>query len=101
MTLVYSHENMINVSNIRNLLENEGIETELRNEYASSAAGDLSPIETWPQIWLIYEEDKLKADRIVEGANNQSLGEDWICNHCLETNAASFDFCWNCQHDCK
>ena len=37
-------------------------------------------------------------DVIKTSLNNTNI-KDWICKGCSETNAASFDLCWNCQHE--
>lgn len=42
MTLVFTRENKLIVENARNLLALEGIETVMKNEFSSGAAGDLA-----------------------------------------------------------
>ena len=100
MKLAYTNENRFLVENARNVLENAGIETVLKNEYALGALGEIAPFETWMEVWAVKETDYDKAMAIVaeiktpEHAGNKSA---WICPECGEENAASFDLCWNCQ----
>ncbi len=61
MLKVFTHENRLILFNVKNLLEAEGIDCVVRNEYSSSAVGDLSPFETWPELWLIHDEDAPRA----------------------------------------
>jgi hypothetical protein len=69
MTKVFTHENRLIVFNIRNLLEAEGIPTVVENEFSSSAVGDLSPFETWPEVWILDDADLPRALDIVDRAS--------------------------------
>lgn len=98
MKLVYTHENKIIVENVRCLLSAEGIESFLRNEFSGGGAGELSPLTTWPELWV--EEAYLsKAKAVIEQMRSTSLGTTWRCNHCGEENESSFEICWNCQSE--
>jgi len=68
MKLLYTHENKIIVENVRNTLRDAGIEPEMRNEFSSSGVGELSPIETWPELWVDdceYVRAKDIVDRVI------------------------------------
>ena len=99
MKLIYSNENKIFVDNIKNVLKLEGVECEVKNEYAGSASGDLAPFDTWPELWVIHPEQHMKADKILHKLNMQKEQKDWLCLHCEESNAASFELCWRCGRD--
>ena len=43
--------------NIRNVLINHGFDVALNNEFASSASGGLAPFDTWPEVWLLKDDD--------------------------------------------
>lgn len=96
MKLVYTNENKIIVENTRNFLEESHIETELRNEYASGGMGELSPISTWPEIW-VSDRDFLSAQEKVAELHNTALGDLWHCPRCQEENESTFEVCWRCQ----
>jgi hypothetical protein len=99
MQLIYTHENRLLVSNVQNILENANIFVTLKNEYAAGASGDLSFLNTWMEVWVVNDEDYDKAMEAIKPAlNNEDISE-WICADCNETNAASFDTCWSCQHE--
>ena len=85
------------VENARNMLDLAGIETHLKNEFASGAAGDLVPNETWPELWVLDEAEFEKAQAVVQVLSDKENGEDWVCASCGEANAATFEICWNCQ----
>ena len=97
MKLVYRHENRILVSNAKNILENAGIMTVLQNEFASSAVGELSFLDAWPQLWVLDDADYENARKIIAGLEEPQTGKDWHCTVCNEINAPSFEICWNCQ----
>ena len=97
MKLVYTHENKVLVENQKNLLELKGIDTLLKNEFASGAAGDLVPAETWPELWVLDEAHYQEAMSALQVLNEKISGPDWICSACNEPNGAAFESCWNCQ----
>lgn len=95
MKLIYTHENKIIVENTRNYLSECGIDSEMRNEFACGAIGDLSPIQTWPELW-VSENDFTQAKKLIDSIVN-STDPSWSCTQCGEENDASFEFCWNCR----
>ncbi|MFT7235572.1 MAG: hypothetical protein ACI9QV_001153 [Methylophagaceae bacterium] len=97
MKLIYTRENRFLVYNIQNIVENAGLTTILKNEYASSAAGDLAPHETWLELWVLNEDDYPLAMRAIRAAFDQQDAADWVCQQCSENNIASFELCWQCQ----
>ena len=50
MQRVFSSFNLVLVHHTRNLLEAEGIETQVRNQMLSSAMGELPPAEAFAQV---------------------------------------------------
>lgn len=96
MKLIYTHENKLLVENARNLLQMEGIETVMKNEFSSGAAGDLAPMDTWPELWLVEETQFAVAKTLIENMEEQANGSDWRCNNCQEINGAAFEVCWSC-----
>lgn len=99
MKKVYTHENRFFVSNAKNIVDAEGIETLLKNEYAAGAAGDLAPIDAWMELWVINERDAQKATALIEEAFNHCREASWVCPNCQERNPAAFEFCWSCQSE--
>ena len=57
MKLVYTHPNSIVVGQARSAIELAGIACVVRNEYASGAIGELAPIDSWPELWVMNDRD--------------------------------------------
>lgn len=98
MKLAYTHENRFLVSNARNILENENIETLLKNEFIGGAAGDLSSFDSWQEIW-VEEKDYSKAKKLLSVLTDNDVFIDWICSTCGEANDTSFEICWKCHRE--
>jgi len=99
MKLLYTNENRYLVNNIQNIVDNAGISTMLKNEFAAGAAGDLVPHETWLELWVIEDRDYDQAVLLLDNTFSKASDATWQCNQCKETNNASFEFCWNCQNE--
>ena len=96
MKKVFTHQNSLIVGNARNLLEEQGIATELRNEFASSAMGETAPLETWPELW-VGDADYARARELLDSALVERDSADWTCERCGEINGAAFECCWQCE----
>ncbi|ALS99583.1 DUF2007 domain-containing protein [Lacimicrobium alkaliphilum] len=105
MIKVYSNEDRFLVQQIKDMLESNGIPCFIKNEFAIGGAGDLSPFDCWPEVWIIDNDWQTKAEQVIEGVKSDpQQGRDWCCKKCGETNAGSFGICWSCgaqapQHD--
>ena len=88
-----AHQTLLMVANIKNLLEAAHIPCELRNEYAAGGVGELSFIDTWPELWVALEDVALAKKLISEYQATSEL--DWQCS-CGEINGAAFGSCWHC-----
>lgn len=97
MKLVYTHENRFLVANAHNILEQAGIRVVWKNEFASSVIGEISPFDTWPELWVLNDEDYEQATQVIANALSQSNAPEWECSSCNETNDAAFELCWSCQ----
>ncbi len=97
MKLLYTNENRIMVMNVKNVLNNNGFEVILNNEFASSAPGGLAPFDTWPEVWLLKDNDLEEAKKIIALINTELSPVTWKCNDCNEVNDQTFDFCWKCS----
>ncbi|PHS31389.1 MAG: hypothetical protein COA95_06210 [Methylophaga sp.] len=101
MKLLYTRENRYLVHNIQNIIENNGVMTSLKNEYAGGGVGDLVPHESWLELWVVNDYDYDKAMQLINDTMKESEKPEWTCSACKEINTAAFEFCWNCQknHD--
>ncbi len=99
MKLVFSNENSFIVNNVKNLLESEGINTFIKNEFAQGAAGEISAFDAWPEVWLHDDADFDSAMVMITSLQSTQEAIDWICKNCAEKNDASFEVCWQCLHE--
>lgn len=96
MKKVYTSENRMILFNMKNLLQGQGIDTVVVNEFAGGGIGDLPAFDTWPELWVRDDAQLAEAQAIVEGVSNASDSVSWYCRGCQEANAAAFRICWNC-----
>lgn len=83
------------VGNMAGLLQQSGIESEIRNDILGGATGELAPGETWVELW-VDESYVRTAEQLIKDVSNQPERDDWMCNQCQESNPATFDLCWQC-----
>ena len=96
MKRIYSSHNLAVVHHLRNLLETEGIKAVVKNQFLSSAMGDLPPAECMPELWLLSDADADRAERFLKEALSAKTGPAWICPSCKETSEGQFTQCWRC-----
>lgn len=96
MKLVYTHPQHILVAQARSSLELQGIECLVRNEYAAGAIGELAPIDAWPELWLVRDQDYARARCLIEQSHAEIQGADWTCKQCGSVSPATFELCWCC-----
>ena len=91
MKRIFSSHNQILLHHTRNLLEAEGVETEVRNLMLASAMGELPPAECQAELW-VEDRDQERAEVIL---TRRPAGPDWQCA-CGETLGPQFAQCWKC-----
>ena len=94
MKRIFSSFDRIAVHHARNLLEVEGISTEIRREMLSSAMGELPPAECQAELWVLSDKDAQFAEEILR--RPPVSGPDWRCASCGEESGAQFFQCWKC-----
>jgi len=83
------------VHHARNLLENEGIRAVVKNEFLSSAMGDLPPAECQAEVWVLFEKDFQMAEALLRSILSPKNLPAWKCA-CGETSEGQFTQCWRC-----
>jgi len=91
---IFSSYNRIAVHHARNLLEAEGIRAEVRNQFLSSAMGELPPNECQTELWVLRDEDASRAEAVLR--RPPASGPAWKCPGCGETLGPQFTQCWKC-----
>jgi len=94
MKRVFSSYNLVLAHHARNLLEAEGIETEVRNEMLSSAMGELPPAECQAEVWVLDDGDAARAFGVLR--RPAPAGPPWKCAGCGEVSGPQFTQCWQC-----
>jgi hypothetical protein len=93
---VYSSFNRVAVHHAKNLLDAEGIRAEVRNEFLSSAMGELPPAECQAEVWVLREQDAEQAAAVLKNAFSAKAGPPWKCASCGESCEGQFTQCWRC-----
>ncbi len=96
MKRVHAAPTLFEAVYIRSLLEGEGIDCVLRNEYLSGAAGELPPTECWPEVWVVADAEAARATEVIASARADAA-PPWQCANCGEVNEGQFGVCWRCR----
>jgi hypothetical protein len=96
MRMVYTNANRFIVGNAKNILESYDFKIFVKNEFTSSAIGEVSPFDSWVELWVVNDRDYDRACRVLENALSEKTAAPWVCKNCREENDESFEFCWNC-----
>ena len=86
---------------LKGILDDHGIACLIRNEHLSGAAGELPPIECWPELWVTQDRDFDVAQNLVDAALGAKATNrvPWTCPNCGELVDGQFTACWNCCHN--
>ncbi len=95
---VYRDIDSSKVGLINGILNNEGIETMLRNWNAGNITSVPIP-EFYPNICVRKKEEiRLAKEIIDEYFNDKNENQpEWTCSNCGESVDGNFYECWNCQ----
>ncbi len=96
MRKLYTHENRLIIFNLKNVLQEKGIDSSVINEFASGGAGDLATFDTWPELWISDDDRFTEAESILQKIVFGSDDGYWYCRGCQEKNGGAFELCWNC-----
>lgn len=98
MKKVYTAKDPLMVAHLKNVLATFGIQCVTRKLDLSSAAGELPPIECWPELWITHDEKYTRAKEIIRKtlAPLNSVKKPWRCAGCGEELEGQFTECWNC-----
>ena len=67
MIKVFESFDYVEAGRIRSLLEANGIETFMKNEFSTGAIGDLPFVEVAPIVFILKERDLPLAERLIAG----------------------------------
>jgi hypothetical protein len=94
--LYRSHDSLL-VGSLRAVLAEQGVRCLVKNELLLGAAGDIPPLETWPELWVIDDRDLERARALVQALLESRIeGDPWHCPSCGEQLEPQFTACWRC-----
>lgn len=98
MKKLYSAQDPLMIAHLKNVLEASGIECVVKNTYLSSAAGEIPPIECWPELWVIKDAKYAQARKVLGRTLTplRSVSKPWSCVKCGKEVEGQFSECWNC-----
>ena len=101
MKRLHSGKDPLMIGHLKNVLATFGIKCVAKNVDLISAAGELPPVECWPELWVVDEEKFGRARSILKKtlAPLHSVKKPWNCAGCGETIEGQFSECWNCGLD--
>ena len=98
MRKVYGSQLFPMVGHLKTVLECHGIGCTIKNEFLGGAAGEIPPVECWPELWIIDDDKYNEAAAIVDAISLEdcalSAGK-WVCL-CGENIESQFTDCWHC-----
>jgi hypothetical protein len=98
MRVVFSHQNLAIVHSAKNILEMNGIDCLIQNEFSMTSGGNLGIGNTEAELCVVRAEDGAAAIAILDEEMSKSESkESWDCKHCGENNDGSFEICWSCR----
>ena len=101
MKRLHSAKDPLMIGHLKNVLAAAGIKCVARNVDLISAAGELPPVDCWPELWVIDDEKFGRAEAVLK----KTLGplrvvrKPWTCAGCGESIEGQFSECWNCGRD--
>jgi putative signal transducing protein len=101
MKRLHSAKDPLMIGHLKNVLATFGIKCVARNSDLISAAGELPPVECWPELWVVDDDKFSRARAILRKtlAPLHSVKKPWHCAGCGETIEGQFSECWNCGRD--
>ena len=86
------------LEHLKNVLEAEGIRCLVKNRSLGIATGELPPMETWLELWVLADETEATALSLIQDAleTPSAIGSTWSCPGCDEVIEPVFDACWQC-----
>ena len=95
MIRIHSSMNAIEVHNLKNVLEGQGIDCEVLGEFRHSVMGEVPLTDAFVELWIVDDAQEAAARDLLSGTGETA--SPWRCPKCAEAVDGEFDMCWNCQ----
>jgi hypothetical protein len=97
MKLILSSPDLVEINELKELLEDAGITCVINNEVSSQLLGAIPTIEATPELWIEDDSRLAEAEQIKKDWEAPSApGPTWTCPKCGEKLEAQFTSCWKC-----
>jgi hypothetical protein len=98
MKRIFSSPNLIEVAQLKDMLESAGIACFIRNEMSAGLAPEIPMSESAPELWIQEDHNLVEAVQIKGEwrAAPKVEGNNWVCSACGETSEPQFTSCWKC-----
>ncbi len=100
MRKIFVSQNLMEVEMLKDRLDQVGIPCTIKNQRASSLAGEVPFAEVFPELWVLRDEHYERARELLE--EQPVVGEKgspWICSGCGEQHSSEFTACWKCGRE--
>lgn len=86
------------LESLRNILQAEGIPSEVRTPFLNAARGDIPVTECWSELWILNDEERDRALGVIRSTLEpaEQTGASWRCKNCGEEVEEQFGACWQC-----
>jgi hypothetical protein len=95
---IYSSQSLMMVTFVKDVLKSHRIRCMVKNELLAGGAGELPPIECWPELWIIddhqYEWARGLVRTTLDAGDHDR--QSWQCRYCGELLEGQFAQCWRC-----
>ncbi|QGM21197.1 DUF2007 domain-containing protein [Spiribacter sp. 2438] len=82
---------------IETIFNARGIHCMVRNRHLVGGAGEIPPLEAWPEVWVAREDADIARQLIREILDPEGpVPADWRCPDCGEVIEGQFAECWSC-----
>jgi hypothetical protein len=99
MIKVFENYELATVGQFQSVLEAEGIQTHLKNQFMSGALGEIPFVSAVPELWILNDEDFAAAKAMIEKllSSSAQTEPEWTCVECDAVVDGVFGQCWKCS----
>jgi hypothetical protein len=98
MKQIYTHDNVVVLHSVKNILAMNDIESFVKNEHGIPNGARHGINNIFHELWILHDHDYDRAVALIDSEiENPAARPSWVCGHCGEENEGTFDVCWKCQ----
>jgi len=89
---------LVSLTQLKSMLEQEGIPCLIKNELMIGLSGEVPLNECSPQLWVADDKDESRARQLMHEFRTAEIesGPGWLCENCNEAMEGQFTSCWKC-----